>query len=344
MACKSGCGFDFEFDSSFGSNFFDIVRFLAHKTDLEDPLDYDTNSNDWIGFRGPAETLSWLLQQSNSTYRDRDLKSCVLFALKLCAVAVQPDMAALVRTILEGRRIDATLCKIKDNNGNTLLHCAAWNLGEYYARNHSLKYPSSGPIGVDGKKVDDVGFDGPKLLDLLTLIRQLVDAGSDLHTRSNIEGTRNTPLLQVLSGYTFSLFLQDFETGTALRDIIPVTVWLIQLQRSGIDLAAYGEMEQRTQRKRMTNKEFEQYEWERECVGGRRIGRLRLIHFSFGPHPSDWEFWFVPVMDQSFVEFWDMTEHPERAIPGSWNETVEEGKEDGNESEDWYDDGGSAED
>lgn len=231
--------------------------------------------------------------------------------------------------------------QIKDSNGNTLPHCAAWNLGAYYARNHSLNYPSSCQIGVYGKNVNDVGFDGHKLLDLLTLIRELVDAGSDLHSRSIIQGTRYTPLLHILSGYAFSLF-QDFETGTALRDIIPVTVWLNQLQRSEIDLSAYGKMEQHTQ---MTNKEFEgQYEWERECVGERIIGRLRLINFYFSPNPSDWEFWFVPVMDKSFVEFWDMTEHPERTIPGSWNETVEEETEDGNEIEDWYDDGESAED
>jgi hypothetical protein len=249
-----------------------------------------------------------------------------------------------VRTILEGRQIDAALCKIKDSDGNTLLHCAAWNLGVYYMRNHSLNYPSSCQIGVDGKNVNDVGFDGHKLLDLLTLIRELVDAGSDLHSRSNIQGTRNTPLLHVLSGYAFSLF-PDFETGTALRDIIPVTVWLNQLQRSGIDLSAYGKMEQHTQRTQMTNKEFEgRYKWVIGCVGEREIGRLRLINFSFGPNPSDWEFWFVPVMDKSFVEFWDMTEHPERTIPGSWNETIEEETEDSNESEDWYDDGGSAED
>jgi hypothetical protein len=50
----------------------------------------------------------------------------------------------------------------------------------------------------------------------------------------------------------------------------------------------------------------------------RRVERLRLIHFSFGPNQGTWEFWYVLVIDKSFVEFWNIVEHPEHVIPSSW--------------------------
>jgi hypothetical protein len=56
----------------------------------------------------------------------------------------------------------------------------------------------------------------------------------------------------------------------------------------------------------------------------RQVEKLFWISFTYGPQPSDWQFWFIEQMDESFADFWDVVEHPERAIPGSWHESDDE--------------------
>ncbi|KAG4432107.1 hypothetical protein IFR05_012406 [Cadophora sp. M221] len=46
--------------------------------------------------------------------------------------------------------------------------------------------------------------------------------------------------------------------------------------------------------------------------------------FSYGPNVSDWQFWFIEQADNSVIEFWDMVENPEKAMPGAWIEDIED--------------------
>jgi hypothetical protein len=55
----------------------------------------------------------------------------------------------------------------------------------------------------------------------------------------------------------------------------------------------------------------------------------RVDSFFFGANWSTWEFWYVLVMDKSFVEFWNIVEHPETWYPvlGVGTRLLKKGKE-----------------
>jgi hypothetical protein len=257
-------------------------------------------------FRGDAETFAWLLQASNLTYQQQSLEECVLFTLKICSVKVQPDMAGLVRTILKGREIDEYVCSVRDQFQSTLLHYSAWNLGEVL----------SGTFDEQGARLEDI----------LQLIRDLVKGGSELHAHT----TFGTPMLHALRGYLEysppNLFIYNECSNGISRKAppMPLRTWLKQLKSSGVDLVEYGKEEKKYIFECIFECPYEIQEygyWEIERRKRWQIFRLvRLINFTYGPEPDDWEFWFAPVMKDYFMDFWDMIDHPERAMPGAWPE------------------------
>jgi len=49
--------------------------------------------------------------------------------------------------------------------------------------------------------------------------------------------------------------------------------------------------------------------------------RLPILGLSCGSTPDEWYFWWDHPGDEFAGEFWDMLEHPERAMPGAWSDT-----------------------
>jgi hypothetical protein len=77
--------------------------------ELQDPIERaieDNMHNQWTYYTGDAETLAWILQASNSSFQERSVEECVLFALNISYTAHLQDMAHIVRTVLKGREID----------------------------------------------------------------------------------------------------------------------------------------------------------------------------------------------------------------------------------------------
>jgi hypothetical protein len=158
-------------------------------------------------------------------------------------------------------------------------------------------------------------------------VRQLLEAGAD-PSQQTLYGTA---LIGVVVGaFTYSISKMFFEyTFPALEDTLrnpdkghlALLAWLEILKNFGVDLEAYG-------RKEASILSSEDVEWPgREILLCRRCGLnyrfglyLRLIGFAFGPNPKDWKFWFSDPTDQLVGEFWDMVEHPERRMPGAWDE------------------------
>jgi hypothetical protein len=97
---------------------------------------------------------------------------------------------------------------------------------------------------------------------------------------------------------------EDIATAIAI-------VWLEQLQTAGIDLVEYERKEKQIHIQKQVSKEW--------LPDRRDKGPfLRLISFKYGRKPADWQFWFTEVMESYFMQFWDMIDHPERALPCAW--------------------------
>lgn len=46
----------------------------------------------------------------------------------------------------------------------------------------------------------------------------------------------------------------------------------------------------------------------------------KIIAIDYGPKADDWYLWLSNPLDEWAGEFWDMVDHPERAVPGAWIE------------------------
>jgi hypothetical protein len=93
--------------------------------------------------------------------------------------------------------------------------------------------------------------------------------------------------------------------------------WLQTLREFGIDLERYGKIEQKL---------FYQKDWPARDIKlsdlfhGREVYTLHLIGLNVGPEPKDWKIWVSEPCDEFAGDFWDMLEHPERTIPGAWDD------------------------
>lgn len=91
--------------------------------------------------------------------------------------------------------------------------------------------------------------------------------------------------------------------------------YISELMLFGIDMATIIDIERETPAR---NKER------------RRLGRCHhlmrnwyiydILAIDYGLKPEDWHMWLSNPLDEWAGEFWDMIDHPERAIPGAWED------------------------
>jgi hypothetical protein len=292
--------------------------------------------------------LSWLRSVTISGYEQLDLRSRVCFTIGKCYVANQPYLESLVRGLLGSYATESTACGVSDEKGRTLLHCALWHLGEQYHTSskeyNSLASDKSKSKYFCPRQESNVSV----LKSLLGFVSELVVARSDLHRRAVrwLPNNYETPLLAIIYGFTHAnnIYFEERSEGCSScssgrisnrlapetkpeKALVAVLLWLRVLESAGIDLEEYGHEEKLLYQKGLA----------RNICSFRVAGRLKWnlgtamptwkiysVIFKYGPTPSDWKFWLIEQMDDSFWEFWDMVDHPERAMPGYWDERFDE--------------------
>ena len=156
-------------------------------------------------------------------------------------------------------------------------------------------------------------------------LKHLVNAGADIHLKC----TANRTPMMLAASIPAHIFLRDFsdkyvrvELGFDTIAMIVVRAWLKALLAAGVDLQRYGKAEKDLHLRGEVNrcfsssywlpgKGFELSEYKPEIT-------WRLISFTYGPSPQDWQFWFSEPTDKFAGQFWNMIEHPELIMPGAW--------------------------
>jgi hypothetical protein len=154
------------------------------------------------------------------------------------------------------------------------------------------------------------------------IVRQFLRRGVD----PNLLDSNGTALLQVFVGayllesYGLSLLVANFYRFVRHphRGVQAIYAWLETLQTSGVDLEEYGKIEKMVQKESFTR--LIPLCFMTSCDDLETVSYLRLIAMEVGPNPQDWKFWFSDPTDGFVGEFWDMVEHPERSMPGAWDE------------------------
>jgi hypothetical protein len=325
----------------------ELLYLFAEGVNLLDPFsDMCHMAKDHTIFRGDVDTFKWMLRLSNSTHKSQSAESCVQFLLKLCSGPNWYYMPSSFHVILEGRErnddLNDALRNVEDENGDNLLIHVAWRFALGYSlypknyEHHARRNPSDEPDPSHKGQTQIV-----QLSEYMSLLTELIMAGSHLHkTSAECSPFRpRTPLLMIISAY-FSSFLfrdgdsweiEEKELDKRLPDECtsaptvpaPVHIWLNLLASASIDLVEYGRREKQLHLESLADVEFFS-----SCRPRRFSEKLsglhfRLAHFTYGPLPGDWKFYFVQewcIGSDWLVEFWEMVEHPERAMPGAWND------------------------
>ena len=129
-----------------------------------------------------------------------------------------------------------------------------------------------------------------------SLIGHGVRAGADLQVKNDLG---QTPLIEILTRSSCA------QWDTAIYR------WTEFLAQAGVDLQKYGEIEHNHMR--MQN-------WQNLGFMGER----HIVGLTFGSAPSQWRLWYQHPGDIYAGIFWEMIEHPERAIPGAWVDDADE--------------------
>ncbi|KAK1500445.1 hypothetical protein CABS01_10169 [Colletotrichum abscissum] len=91
--------------------------------------------------------------------------------------------------------------------------------------------------------------------------------------------------------------------------------WLEDVQISGHDLEEYGRREMEYFKREARLQEERLRTWDNNTI---YEPGLRLVSFTYGPEPGDWNLVWSLEAEEYAGEFWDLIENPPLRVPGAW--------------------------
>ncbi|TGO38231.1 hypothetical protein BHYA_0079g00320 [Botrytis hyacinthi] len=312
-----------------------VLQLLYPISEIHNPLQNISYSN------VDLDSLAWLLYKIDPTFKEWSFEERMMFALKVCFKdRTQAHSAAdIISLMLHEDQLNEVCCKMVFRNrpeyiGSTFLsvelkHVASVIFTWFRINRESTMYSDANQLRAGKAEFGPKGrFSKAKCFTSIELIERLIANGSEVF--------RGGLLSCSLSGNTWTYPHVLPHSGICP---VPVQIWLEILHDSGTDLLKYGKVEHDHFMDR--NPEYESYdfadstsEWwlcferKREKRNGKYQYILEtghLISFVYGPAIEDWKFWYSldePYWNyyKNFRDFWELVDHPERGMPGAWEE------------------------
>ncbi len=300
-----------------------MIRNLAGAVQDDDFFDLNTEISALMAFCGEHTLLSWILNSLiGYNYQNATIKDRARVAIYLCARAGQSRAASLVLFLLPQTHDISSMCRYTDPYGRTLLHTLSWALGEQLLR--VTQSSKACHAHQQFQSPSRVKAEADSCQDILSLMSELVVAGANLHTCTKGPCCANdmSSLMCILSSFSYlrllCLYDQDehfaptnpeinalhmLPVPAVVDVVVPVILWLEMPYNAGVDLIKYGQKEKELRHEGRTTSycSFAVWPWDfmqpQLINTGRRFENDFWISFSYGPNPSDWQFWLIEEID-----------------------------------------------
>jgi hypothetical protein len=258
---------------------------------VEDAVEYALS-----GFCGTAEEFTFLQRHLCPSFYQLPKSKRVELALRVTINGPHYFEPELIRTI-----IGTDVLEVDDiNYGESLrsaqlklIHCAARKLGQSQRNLQIFGHAQDMQLTYD--------YWSDFCLELLC---------HSIDIYSIVDG--RTLFLSFIQGYFCQSTLSPFQSGNVACNTA-IHVWLSKLDSAGIDLVKYGETEQYLWNVTTIRREFDGWN-----VAEQVTDRQRVIGFTYGHFPENWNMWLAETSDAFVGQFWDIIERPVEVMPGAW--------------------------
>ncbi|KAF7944666.1 uncharacterized protein EAE97_005299 [Botrytis byssoidea] len=291
-----------------------VLRLLYPVSEVHNPL------NDLSIPHMDCENLSWLLNKTDPTFNELSLEERMMLTLKHCSEwdFVRHSIVDIVSLMLHKDPLNEVCCKMTFRCSRKRLHtflsieqrCFLQLLHIALEGNEELGNCLGSTQPRIGKAEFELGgrFSKTEFSKSIEFLKRLIVAGSDIRRGKFLFSS----LVSIPRDHAGDLF-QSWICTVSQR------LWLEILHDSGIDLLKYGKVEH--DKLLEISIAWECYVYPQEIFDT----GAHLISFVYGPAPEDWKFWYSldePYRNyyKNFRDFWELVDHPERGMPGAWEE------------------------
>lgn len=292
-----------------------MLQLLYPISEIYNPLQ-DIMDNDMVD----PDLLAWLLHNIDPTFKEWSFAERMMFALKVCSKFDYQahSRADMISLMLHEDQLNEVCCKMvfrdhPEEIDSTFLSIELKYIASVifsWFRQNGKSTVCSDSTQLIARKAEfgpRGRFSKAKCFTSIELIERLIANGSEVFRGGLISCSLSR------FAWTYPHVLPD-------SGICPVSVqlWLEILHDSGTDLLKYGKVEHGHFMDR-------NFEWGLYFRNKFFWGRAHLISFVYGPAIEDWKFWYSldePYWDyyKNFRNFWELVDHPERGMPGAWEE------------------------